>query len=574
MCFEILYKIIGFSIMGNITETLLDAVLKTGNVTFISQENIGYVLSRPLNLVILLAGLLLFTYYVYFEITALVFYCEAGWRGEHLSVWALWKQAFLRSLPVFHYKNLPVVIVLLPVIGLSVFPLTNSLLKGFRIPEFILDYIQSSFILLPVFVLALALLHVLLFFTLFSFPAVILNGDHFIGSWRRNARLLKKKKWKTALWLLSCILAFLLFALIGFILMVLILWGISNLESFPDNGRSQFEFYYRRWSAMGSVALSIFGTVAFCSTMLTLYHNYKGDIQPLPHKTVHTVKSVLRRVIVIAATLVMLAFYSETELGGNINYPTDVKTEIVAHRAGAVFAPENTLAALRTAISSGADMAEIDVQQTRDGALVILHDSNLKRTTGLDADIWDVDEKTVKSLDAGSSFSSDFRGEPVPTLKEMLDAAKDRIQLMIELKSTGHEHGLVEKTVEQIRAAHMEQECIIASMDLELLEKSKELAPEIRTVYITALLYSDLYDLSYVDGYSVETTSLTSIMLLQAHIEGKKVYAWTANRENNIEKILRMGADGLVTDNPELARYYQNTEGENLLLQSLTDILY
>ena len=133
------------------------------------------------------------------------------------------KQAFLRSLPVFHYKNLPVVIVLLPVIGLSVFPLTNSLLKGFRIPEFILDYIQGSFILLPVFVLALALLHVLLFFTLFSFPAVILNGDHFIGSWRRNARLLKKKKWKTALWLLSCILAFLLFALIGFILMVLIL---------------------------------------------------------------------------------------------------------------------------------------------------------------------------------------------------------------------------------------------------------------------------------------------------------------------------------------------------------------
>ena len=72
----------------------------------------------------------------------------------------------------------------------------------------------------------------------------------------------------------------------------------------------------------------------------------------------------------------------------------------------------------------------------------------------------------------------------------------------------------------------------------------------------------------------METTSLTSIMLLQAHIEGKRVYAWTANRENNIEKILRMGADGLVTDNPELARYYQNTEGENLLLQSLTDILY
>lgn len=574
LCFEILYKTIGFSLVGNLTEELLNLVLKIGNVTFISQENIGSVISRPWNLVILLAGLILFTYYVYFEITALVIYCEAGWRGEYLSVWNLWKQAFLRSLRVFHYKNLPVVLVLLPVIGLSVFPLTNSLLKGFRIPEFIMDYIQSSFILLPVFVLVLALLNILLFFTLFSFPAVVLNGECFIGSWHRNARLMKKRKCRTALWLLACILAFLLAALIGFILMVLILWGVSYLEASPGGGQSLFEFLYLKWSAMGSVALSMLGSVALCSTVITLYHDYREDIQPQPHKTEHTVKSVLRRTVVIAATLVLLTFYSETELGGNMNYPTDGKTEIVAHRAGAVFAPENTLAALRTAAASGADMAEIDVQQTRDGALVILHDANLKRTTGLDANIWEVDEKTVRGLDAGASFSSDFRGEPVPTLKEMLEAAKGRIQLMIELKSTGHERGLVEETVEQIRSAHMEESCIIASMDQELLKRSKELAPEIRTVYITALLYSDLYDLSYVDGYSVETTSLTSVMLFQAHMEGKKVYAWTANKEKNIEKILRMGADGLVTDNPELARYYQDFAGENMMLQLLTDILY
>ena len=127
--------------------------------------------------------------------------------------------------------------------------------------------------------------------------------------------------------------------------------------------------------------------------------------------------------------------------------------------------------------------------------------------------------------------------------------------------------------MEQIRSVHMEQSCIIASMDQELLKESKKLAPEIRTVYITALLYSDLYDLDYADGYSVETTSLTSVMLIQAHLEGKKVYAWTANKEKNIKKILRIGADGLVTDNPELARYYQDSAGENMLLQLLTDML-
>ena len=574
LCFEILYKIIGVSLMGNITEGLLNAILKTGNVAFISQENIGSVISRPLTIVMLLGGLLIFTYYVYFEIAALLICCEAGWRGEHLTVWALWKQAFLRSLRVFHYKNLPVVLALLPVIGLSVFPLTNSLLKGFRIPEFIMDFIQNNFLMLTVFVLVLTLLNVLLFFTLFSFPAVILKGDHFIGSWRQNARLMKKKKWKTALWLLACILAFLLVAFIGFVMMVLILWGVCRLEAFPAGEKSLFEFYYLKWSAMGAVALSMLGSVALSSTVITLYHDDQGDIQPQPQKKKPTVKSVLRRTVAIAATLAMLAVYSETELGGNIVYPTDGKTEIVAHRAGAVFAPENTLAALREAVAAGADMADIDVPQTRDGALVILHDANLKRTTGLDANIWEVDEKTVRDLDAGTSFSSEFRGEPVPTLMEMLEASQNRIQLMIELKSTGHEHGLVEKTVEQIRSVHMEQSCIIASMDQELLKESKKLAPEIRTVYITALLYSDLYDLDYADGYSVETTSLTSVMLIQAHLEGKKVYAWTANKEKNIKKILRIGADGLVADNPELARYYQDSAGENMLLQLLTDMLY
>ena len=109
LCLRYYIKIIGFSIR-NITETLLDAVLKTGNVTFISQENIGYVLSRPLNLCDTSGGLCC-SPIMYFEIKAWLFTVRRGWRGEQLSVWALWKQAFLRSLPVFHYKNLPVVIV-------------------------------------------------------------------------------------------------------------------------------------------------------------------------------------------------------------------------------------------------------------------------------------------------------------------------------------------------------------------------------------------------------------------------------------------------------------------------------
>ncbi|MFQ9873257.1 MAG: glycerophosphodiester phosphodiesterase family protein, partial [Oscillospiraceae bacterium] len=188
--------------------------------------------------------------------------------------------------------------------------------------------------------------------------------------------------------------------------------------------------------------------------------------------------------------------------------------------------------------------------------------------------VWETDYSTVQALDAGSFFSSTFAGERVPTLEEMLNAAKGRIRLMIELKSTGHEHNLVEQTIQLIQAAGMETECVIASMDAALLERSKQLAPEIETVYITSLAFSEQFDLDYVDGYSVETSFLTPEMVTQIQYRQKKIYAWTANTESNIKKIIRMGADGLVTDNPRLANFFLKFFSKNYLIDGLADLLY
>ena len=102
------------------------------------------------------------------------------------------------------------------------------------------------------------------------------------------------------------------------------------------------------------------------------------------------------------------------------------------------------MAALEQAITDKADIAEIDVQQLKDGTLIVMHDAGFKRTTGMDLPVWEADYEQVKNLDAGSYFSYEFAGEPVPTLEDMLAAAKGRIQLMIELKPTGYEQNMVE----------------------------------------------------------------------------------------------------------------------------------
>lgn len=192
----------------------------------------------------------------------------------------------------------------------------------------------------------------------------------------------------------------------------------------------------------------------------------------------------------------------------------------------------------------------------------------------MDLPVWEAEYEQVKNLDAGSYFSYEFAGEPVPTLEDMLAAAKGRIQLMIELKLTGYEQNMVEGVLALIEKNEMQKQCMIASMSLELLQRVKELAPEMQTVYISVLLLSERYDLEHLDAYSVETTALTRSLVVQAHSQGKQVYAWTANSEKTMQKILNCQADGLVTDNSAQAFYYLDTLGKNLILESAIDLFF
>lgn len=227
---------------------------------------------------------------------------------------------------------------------------------------------------------------------------------------------------------------------------------------------------------------------------------------------------------------------------------------VIAHRAGAAEAPENTLAALERAIAAGADMAEIDVQRTRDKILVTLHDESLARTTGLDRLSEETDLSEIRGLDAGTWFSGDFAGEPLPTLAAMLDAARDRISLMIEVKRDGRDGSVAEQVVALIVTKGMEDQCVLASASWADLQRSKELAPELKTVWILQRVTSDLWGQPYVDGYSVCADNLTRADVERAHGEGRPIYAWTVNQKSKMKWVLGLGVDGLVTDDPDEAK--------------------
>lgn len=189
---------------------------------------------------------------------------------------------------------------------------------------------------------------------------------------------------------------------------------------------------------------------------------------------------------------------------------------------------------------------------TRDGVVMVTHDTSLRRCTGRNENIYDLTYNEVRKLDAGRWFGQKYTGAKVPTLEEVLDLCKGKIQLNIEIKPNAATPELEAETIRIIREKGFAQDCTITSQSYETLCKVKELAPEIRTGYILALGVGSYYDLPAADFFSVQSTFITSGMVQQIHKRSKTISAWTVNREEDASELLSIGVDDLITDKPDM----------------------
>ena len=185
------------------------------------------------------------------------------------------------------------------------------------------------------------------------------------------------------------------------------------------------------------------------------------------------------------------------------------QVEITAHRGSSKHAPENTMAAIKAAIDEMADYSEIDVQLSEDGVPVVCHDLNLARVAGVDVSLKNLTFDQLEQLDVGSHFSSQFAGEKIPSLEEVLEACKGHIRLNIELKSIGAKSPLPEAVAEMIRKMEMEDQCVITSVSLDYLKRIKKAEPELKTGYILAAAYGSYYKNEFVDFISIRSSLVT-----------------------------------------------------------------
>ena len=249
----------------------------------------------------------------------------------------------------------------------------------------------------------------------------------------------------------------------------------------------------------------------------------------------------------IAALALTITLISSYFIINDIDF--DHRVAVTAHRGSSRHAPENTLSAVRRAIEDGADFAEIDVQETADGVVVLLHDTDLMRIAGVDKKIWQVTYPEIKSLDAGSWFSKDFKGEHIPTLAETLELARDKIKLNIELKFNGHQKQLVESAVKIIEDHKFGSRCVISSLNFAGLKKVRELNPDLQTGYIVARSIGNKFgaDIGFL---SLASNMVNADVVAAAGKSKKEVHVWTINSPANMSYFIDLGVDNIITDYP------------------------
>ena len=225
-------------------------------------------------------------------------------------------------------------------------------------------------------------------------------------------------------------------------------------------------------------------------------------------------------------------------------------TAVTAHRGGTIRAPENTVAAIREAIEVGAQYAEIDVQTSKDGVIVVTHDSDFSRLAGVARDVRDLTWEEIQAIPVGGHAAPEFQDERTPTLDAVLETARGRIRLNIELKYYGDDQpNLAARVIDALRAAGMADQVIIQSLDYAPLQEVRRLAPDIPVGYLFSVNARDPERLE-VDFLSVASGRVDGRFLADAHGRGRQVHVWTVDKPADMERIIDLEVDNLITNQP------------------------
>jgi glycerophosphoryl diester phosphodiesterase len=578
--FEFVYRLTTVLILINVLKLAMDFSLKQNNFSYLTAENYIEYLRNPFTIIGLCFTAVLGLFFMLIEVSSIFVCFQFSYNHKYIFTTDMLILGIGRT---WSFLKRSKVIWILCILLAAPFLCLHLFLRNFDYVKLIHYTARVIYELIDnkiLFLAAITLFLVVSFLSMFTLPYCLLNRKKSIKALFNSMKLLLKHM-RTVFG--SLLIGNIAAGIFNYLLYVLVL---AMAAVFMWLTKDSIFVLGAVLSVSGKIRMVMgvmCGAIGLTVNLVLIYSMYMEFVGEKEYKESRIsakdksffLMRVKERKLTVLAGLIILAlesgylinlFHNDNRISENILN----STKITAHRGGAQLAPENTLAAIEKSIETLSDYAEIDIQETKDGELILMHDNNLKRVTGFYGNVWEVDFEEVRQQRVISNIKNEFQNERVPTLKEVLETCKNRLNLNIEVKCNGYNEGIIKKVVDLVEEMDFEDQCMITSMNYKYLKEVKELNPEIRTGYIMTMTYGSVSNIEAADFFSVKWTYINENFIKEAHAIGKEVHAWTVNSRGTLERMKILSVDNVITDNPSLAREVMELKPHNA---SFIDIL-
>jgi len=549
-----------FSIIGTIVlkDLTLNMVLISNDITYIAPTNLlGALLSKK-TIFYLIVFLVLIALMAIFEIGGLLHAFSMSQIGRDTSLVSMCAAGFRTCLKALDPQNWLIVLFLIVLFPLAkVLPLSSSVFKVI-IPGFIYQTIEYTSLYNQIYKVFYFLLICFLVVFVFSINIFVMQNCSFNKACSRSFKLQKGKYFHTFLTLL--------------LLTVIMNFLINSIASIVViNFREIYSFFVKSSGivtkssdvgtytyALRQVLKSLLLPAVNNAALTVLYYKYMEEkhlftsISRDVFKEVNTNRKIL---VVVSMICLLISTVAAFRLNKDFSFLAEPVSRplVCAHRGDNYNAPENTMPAFELANMENLLWIELDVHQTKDGVIVVNHDSDISRTTGQNLSIHDSTLAQLQSYEYGDWMPGNYTGVKMPTLEEVLRFAHDAfLYVQVELKGHYDDKNFEENVLKVINDTGMHDMVMVIAQDYSRLERINELDPTILKGYCMVLAFGKLDDIECTDNVTIEESNVTPELVHDLHSRGVKVFCWTVDSEDTIQYLVSCDVDVIGTDNPTM----------------------
>jgi glycerophosphoryl diester phosphodiesterase len=557
---HIAYVALGLIVFGPLTGLMGRLLLQISGNTVVADTDILFFILTPFGMTaLILFGAVLLTILA-FEQASIITICTSTIQGVKIAPIQVLYFTARRAATLFSFSARLIarlLIILLPFLGVA------GAIAWLLLTDHDINYYLS--VKPPIFVAAAGIIGILVLVMLvilvrkligwsLSLPLILFSGSSPAESFHQSERLVSGHR-------LTFLTLFTIWAFIAFVLGSLILAVVQFL------GSNLITLFYDSLSLMvvllgsltailtlGNILVTTITSGGFGGLLAVLFQQLHDEMSSELFEALQKSANIKTKMMGFTTVMIGSVIIS---IGVGIWLLQGVQTrddiEIIAHRGAAGKAPENTMAAIRQAISDGTDWVEIDVQESSDGKVVVIHDSDFMKLAGVSMKVWEGSLDEIRKIDVGSWFGAEFSNERVPTLEEVLEEARGKARVMIELKYYGHDQQLEQRVVDIVEQTDMVDNVAIMSLKYGGIQKMHRLRPDWDIGLLSATAIGNLTGLG-VDFLAVNSGMATPGFIRNSQSAGKQVLVWTINDRLSMSRYMSMGVDGIITDEPGLAR--------------------